>query len=73
MTVQTYWYCSNRDCGKALPMAEADRQREERFCDCGSLMKKDVQPAVFSYLDFLREPADEPGERPGKEQGLCAA
>jgi hypothetical protein len=69
-TAEERWHCLNRDCGKTLPASETDSEGDRHFCECGSSMKKSVQPAVFSYLDFLREGiTGEEGENAGKERG----
>ena len=63
------WHCLNRDCGEVVP-AETDAfEPETRTCICGSPMQKRMQPAVFSYLNFLREEEYvEPGHGSGKER-----
>lgn len=64
------WHCLNRACGKTLPVTETERDGEAHRCECGSSMKKSAQPAVFSYLKFLREETtDEGGKNAGKERG----
>ena len=69
---EAYWHCLNRACERTLPAAGLDCEAEIRLCICGSPMKRQTQPAVFSYLDFLREePADDSRDRIGKEQGPC--
>lgn len=66
------WHCLNRGCERTLPATESDCDGEIRLCVCGSPMKRQTPPAVFSYLDFLREePADDSRDRIGKEQGPC--
>jgi hypothetical protein len=67
-----YWHCLNRSCGRTLPAMEPEGELELRLCACGSPMRKQAQPAVFSYLDFLREePHQGDGGRIRKEQGPC--
>jgi hypothetical protein len=69
---ETYWHCTNRECGKAVACDGAERGQETLACDCGSLMKKEGHATVFSYLDFLRADAgtgnDESKE---KEEAPC--
>ena len=52
--MQVFWHCLNRACGVVLA-ATADEHEETRACVCGSPMQKREQPAVFAYLNFLRE------------------
>jgi hypothetical protein len=52
---ETYWHCTNRDCGVAAACDERERGLEGRVCDCGSLMKREAHATVFSYLNFLWE------------------
>lgn len=53
--MNVYWRCLNRACGEVAPAMTSEIERETRTCICGSPMQKRVQPAVFSYLNFLRE------------------
>ena len=67
---EAHWQCPNRACGKTAPATERDCAAEPRVCECGSAMKKQLQPRVFSYLNFLREePSSESVEHSGKEPG----
>jgi hypothetical protein len=59
---ETHWICMNRACGATAACDETDRALNTRACRCGQLMRKEAQPAVFSYLNFLRE--EESGETP---------
>ncbi len=69
---ETYWLCLNRHCGKTAACHEAERELETRVCDCGSLMKKEAQATVFSYLNFLREETSaETDEAKQKEETPC--
>jgi len=52
---ETHWICRNRDCGTTVTCNEADRGLKTRACRCGQWMRKETHPAVFSYLNFLRE------------------
>jgi len=51
--MQDFWHCLNRACGVVL--AAPDEREETRVCVCGSPMQKRERPAVYSYLNFLRE------------------
>lgn len=69
---ETHWICLNRDCRKTVACDGAERRLETRACECGSLMKKGAQAAVFSYLNFLREDASaETDESKEKEETPC--
>jgi len=67
-TAEAYWHCWNRACGRTLPVTQFDDEVETLHCVCGSAMRKQAQPSVFSYLDFLREePPRDAGEGVRKE------
>ena len=54
-TGETYWHCSNRDCGKTAASDATETGPETRVCDCGCFMKRETHATVFAYLNFLRE------------------
>jgi len=49
------WLCSNRNCGCTIVVESGSAQDGTNpRCSCGSVMKREFKPPVFSYLDFLR-------------------
>jgi hypothetical protein len=66
-----YWTCQNRNCGKTQASDETERALETRACECGSLMKKETHPTVFSYLNFLRETGSGETEKKEEEEKPC--
>ena len=70
--LETHWLCRNRGCEKTLACEEAESELETRACVCGSLMTKETQATVFSYLNFLREtPSSESEEKKEEEETPC--
>ena len=68
--MNVYWHCLNRACGEVAPAMADETEQETRVCICGTPMQKRIQPAVFSYLNFLREEEiPQPEEVTGKERG----
>ncbi|HYK40104.1 MAG TPA: hypothetical protein VEU98_08750 [Candidatus Eremiobacteraceae bacterium] len=49
------WHCLDLSC-RCTVIVESGTSREgvNPRCSCGSVMKKDFKPPVFSYLDFLK-------------------
>ena len=71
-TGETYWHCSNRDCGMTAACDEVERGMEWRVCDCGTLMKKVARTTLFAYLDFLwEETSSETAAVNEKEETPC--
>ena len=69
---EAYWHCTNRDCGMTTACDETESGLEWRVCDCGSLMKKQAQSTVFSYLNFLWDEARSVSEETNeKEETPC--
>ena len=69
---EQFYYCTNRDCGKAAACDEVECGLEWRVCDCGSLMKKEAHTTVFAYLDFLwGETCSETADTNEKEETPC--
>jgi hypothetical protein len=69
---ETYWICTNRDCGKTAACNETERSLESCVCDCGSLMKREAHATVYAYLNFLRETAStETAEKKEEEETPC--
>ncbi len=69
---EKYWHCLNPDCGRSAVSREEDGDGKPYTCICGTTMRREAQPAVFSYLDFLAEEREtEPAERAVKEQEAC--
>jgi hypothetical protein len=52
-----HWHCSNPACRCAILVeTSGELEGQNPRCACGSVMKKNYSPPVFSYLDFLRQP-----------------
>jgi hypothetical protein len=67
--MQVPWRCLNRACGQVTPVATEERENEGKRCVCGSPMRRQQKPAVFSYLNFLREDGlAQPGAANEKER-----
>jgi len=70
---ETYWLCTDRDCGKTAACDETEQELEARVCECGSLMRREVHARVFSYLNFLRDrEINETGKSKEEEEKSCA-
>jgi hypothetical protein len=49
------WHCINLACRCTIVVESGTSQEGVNpRCSCGSIMKKDYKPPVFSYLDFLK-------------------
>ena len=53
---QEHWHCTNPECGAETPVeAEASADSAGSESGSGEQIKRSDKPAVFHYLDFLRE------------------
>ncbi len=69
---EMYWHCLNPACSRTAVSREEDGDGKLYACICGSAMRREAQPAVFSYLDFLVEEREtEPAQSAVKEQEAC--
>jgi len=69
---EAYWICMNRDCGITAVSDTMEHGTETHICRCGSQMKKKTHPAIFSYLEFLKEEqSSETREANEKEETPC--
>ena len=69
---ETYWHCTNRDCGMTAVYDETESGMETRACDCGSVMKREAHATVFAYLNFLwKETRSKTADINEKEDTLC--
>ena len=68
MKVRERWHCTNPACRCSIlvetsGVAEGKNPR----CACGGVMKKQYEPPVFRYLDFLRFPEPAPALQQSRE------
>jgi len=69
---EAYWICMNHDCGITAVCDAMEHGTETHICRCGSQMKKKTHPAIFSYLEFLKEEqSSETREANEKEETPC--